>query len=351
MGLSTSYPQRLTFQVSRFTRRLLGLSPGEATFARRGFREGDPAARLRLEQIGRTFIEGYNAALDETGPAALGARLNGAQPEFRGFAFEGAAMALSLLDLLTPWKRDRWSALLAGPGAGHVYMLHVGHGWALARLRRRMDRPPPRLDPLLGWLAVDGYGFHEGYFNPGRHIEGRARPSRLSGYARRVFDQGLGRSLWFVAGADVARIAEMVATFPSARRADLWSGLGLACAYAGGVDRPAVRSLREAAGTYADHLAQGAAFAAKARSRAGNPTIWTGMACEALCGTSAAQAARATDLALQDLRPGAGEPAYEAWRRRIREQFVSFERLNVATLESPESSNVQTFKRSNVQTI
>ena len=55
-------------------------------------------------------------------------------------------------------------SFLAGPGAAHTYMVHVGAGWALAQLRRRVDRALARLDPLLGWLAVDGYGFHQGYF-------------------------------------------------------------------------------------------------------------------------------------------------------------------------------------------
>src|SRR3712207_8380154 len=59
-------------------------------------------------------------------------------------------------------------------------------------------------------------------------------------------DQGLGRSLWFVQGADVRRIPATVNAFPAERRPDLWSGLGLACGYAGGrtraeVDRKSTR--------------------------------------------------------------------------------------------------------------
>ena len=48
-------------------RRFLGLSPSEAGFARRGFLAGEETARLRLEQIGITFLSGYHAALEETG--------------------------------------------------------------------------------------------------------------------------------------------------------------------------------------------------------------------------------------------------------------------------------------------
>jgi hypothetical protein len=197
-------------------------------------------------------------------------------------------------------------------------MLHIGAGWALARMRRPIEPMLARTDPLLGWLAADGYGFHEGYFHPGRTVEQQRVPARIGGYARRVFDQGLGRSLWFVRGADVERLAATIAGFDPARRADLWSGVGLACAYAGGVPRDAIDALRSLAGAFAGELAQGAAFAAKARERAGNPAEHTDAACRVLCGRSAVSAAAVTDEALASLSPEGGEPTYEAWRRRIR---------------------------------
>lgn len=79
-------------------RRLLGLSPTEVTFARRGFVTREEDARRRLEQIGITFLSGYHAALEETGLAPLARRLEFVDAESRGFAFEGAAMGLALLD-------------------------------------------------------------------------------------------------------------------------------------------------------------------------------------------------------------------------------------------------------------
>jgi len=306
----------------RIQRCLLGLSLDEATFARRGFRAGDAIARLRLEQVGRTFIHGYHAALEEGDLESLSLRLQEVEAESRGFAFEGAAMGLFLLDHLTPWSRNRLRAFVDGPAAPHIYMVYVGAGWALAQLRRGVLRALARFDPLLGWLAVDGYGFHHGYFHPRRSIVERQTPRRLSGYSLRVFDQGLGRSLWFVAGADVALIAASVAEFPVARQSDLWSGVGLACAYAGGADRGAIEALMTSAAAHRGPMAQGAAFAAKARQRAGIPASHTDLACRIIWGMSAFEAARATDLALVDL-PAAGVlPAYEVWRQRIQELWV-----------------------------
>jgi hypothetical protein len=300
----------------------LGISAQEASFARRGFRGGDERVRAHLERIGRIFLHGYHAALEVDRPERLVTALQAIEPEQRGFAFEGAGMGLYLLDLLTPWKRHRLRGFLEGPGWPHAYMVHVGAGWALAQLHRRVDRAWMRLDPLLGWLAVDGYGFHHGYFGWPEAVEHQRVPRGVSGYARQVFDQGLGRSLWFVEGAEVDRIAATIGRFDRARHADLWSGVGLACAYAGAVDRAVLERLRDLAGSYQPQLAQGVAFAAKARERADNPAGHTHLACQVLCGMPAEGAARLSDDALRDLSDDGGLPAYEVWRRRIQANWT-----------------------------
>ena len=117
-------------------RRFLGLSPAEASFARRGFLNVEDVARQRLERIGVTFLSGYHAALEETEIVSLARRLNSVETDLRGFAFEGAAMGLALLDCFTPWRKDRWRTFTESLGQPHIYMMHVGLGWALARLRR-----------------------------------------------------------------------------------------------------------------------------------------------------------------------------------------------------------------------
>jgi hypothetical protein len=310
---------------ARFRRSILGIPLEETTFARRGFRAASPSVRDRLEKVGQIFVQGYHAALDENEPAALSNYLNIVEPEFRGFAFEGAAMGLALLDHLTPWNKNRLQSFLNGSGKNHAYMIHVGVGWALARLawlRRNVEKPLANLDPLLRWLVIDGYGFHEGYFHWRKYLKGEPHPHQLKGYASRAFDQGLGRSLWFVDGADVNQIPITIGGFPEGRRADLWSGVGLACAYAGGAERAEMESLKSSARAYHSHLAQGAAFAAKARQRACNETAHTEMACQIFCGLTADEAAEVTDIALRDLAGGEEIPAYEIWRQRIQSHLA-----------------------------
>ena len=314
--------------LTTLRQRLLKIDPEDTSFVRRGFHCPDREIRERLERVGGAFVSGYHQALAEDRPAELGARLAAAEPaepEYRGFVFEGAAMALTLLDFLLPWNGGRLRRFLDGPGAPHTYLVHVGAGWALARAPLRVRTLVRRLDPLLGWLALDGYGFHQGFFHWPEAVTGQRVPRSLSGYARRGFDQGLGRSLWFVCGADVERIPRTIGGFPAERQADLWSGVGLACAYAGGRDRAAILRLRQGAGAHAPALAQGAAFAAKARQRAGNLTLATEGACEVLCGMGPEAAAAITDEAALGLPADGAVPAFEVWRQRIQNRFTFFE--------------------------
>lgn len=316
--------------MGRTIRRLFRVAPEEVSMELRGFR-GEPALEQRLEGVARTFLDGYHLALAEDGgPERLAAGIDGSIGErwLRGFAYEGAAFGLALRDLLSP--RRRLPRFLDAAGEAYVHLLHVGAGWTIAK-----PGVPPRwlmrrLDPRFAWLAVDGYGFQQGFFRHPLRVVRQRVPRRLRGYARRAFDHGLGRSLWFSEVADAERLGRRVTAFPAARRNDLWSGVGLAAGYAGGVGEPALVRLAEAAGEHRPALAQGAAFAAKARALEGTPTPEAERAARVLCGCPALEAAAVTDRALEGLptdRAGfeswqGGEPAFEFWRRRIQSELA-----------------------------
>jgi hypothetical protein len=305
----------------KLRRALFGIAPEEALFVRRRFKPTAADKQARLEHIGRTFVHGYRTGLALPAPeAALTEALDAVDLPWRGFAYEGAAMALALLDALTPGAR--LASFLDGAAGRHRYMVFVGAGWAYARLGKRVPGRLAKLDPLLAWLAVDGHGFHEGYFRWETTIDLQARSRRLTGYAARAFDQGLGRSLMFVLGADVERIVSTLATFDGGRQPDLWAGVGLAAAYAGGLSSAELEALVAASGQQRPALAQGAAFASAARTRAGNMTAWTEEAARCLCGTSAQAAAALAEESASDL-PSDGEvPAYEVWRQRLQGFFA-----------------------------
>src|SRR5262249_39188789 len=149
------------------------------------------------------------------------------EPAFRGFAYEGCSMALAVRDGIALGSRHWVRDLLASRGAAHVYMAYIGVGWAMARLPRGRWRAITPHDPLLRWLVLDGYGLHPPYFRTAQYVAGQRQapiPGWGSGYAQRVADQGIGRALWFVNGADVQHVADTIGKFAPSRRADLWSG-------------------------------------------------------------------------------------------------------------------------------
>ena len=316
--------QGMTLQRMRL--KLLGISPAEAEIDRRGFRPVDAAVAEHLERVGRAFLTGYNTALGAPSPAQLGMKLDGAcASDYRGFAFEGAAMALTVTDAIY-LTRGAFREFLRGPGAPHAYMLHVGAGWAIARLpwlRFRLSTVLTSFDPLLRWLVADGFGFHEGYFHWPASIRRQVVPRGVRGYAARAFDQGLGRSLWFVDGSDPSRIAASILAFPPHRRDDLWAGVGLACAYAGGGSQSVVARVAQLAGEHAPAAAQGAAFAAEARSRAGNPIAHCEEASQVFWGRSADATAAIAQETMVDLPFSETTPAYEVWRRRVQHDYSS----------------------------
>ncbi|GAB3109607.1 DUF1702 family protein [Streptomyces calidiresistens] len=276
-----------------------------------------------FEPVARTLVDSFHLTLDNPGHDRLVPLLDAVEPELRGIAYEGAGMGLTLLDALFPNKK-RLPAFLHGPGAPYRCLVHIGAGLVLPRLPFGTTRFLARQDPFLRWLVLDGYGFHEGFFSWRKVIEERRPPRRLHGYAARAFDQGAGRSLWFSTGANVERIIATLGTFPSHRQPDLWSGIGVACAYAAGVmDRNAIAVLAEAAREYRGDLAVGTAVASVFREQSGMPAPHTDLACEVVWGTGAAEvAAVAHDAGLGPFPAGAA-PAYELWRREIRRQWCA----------------------------
>lgn len=302
--------------------KVLGINGRKVTFARRGFSFVKPEVRDRLEHVGTIFLVGYHTALQQYKLEALSEKLERVELEYRGFAYEGAAMALALRDALVPGS-NFLTEFMEGPGRRHIYMLHVGAGWAYARLpwmRWRIGTVIRRFDPVLRWLVLDGYGFHQGYFHFKEPLTTAVK--RLSLDARRVLYQGFGRSMWFVHGCDFHQILKTISGFPALYQGDAWSGIGLACAYAGGAASPDMKEAVLLAGRFDCALAQGASFAAKARQLAGNEVAHTEEACAILAGIKAEQAAALCDRALAEVNRNSSSP-YREWRELVQNYFLS----------------------------
>ncbi|MFI5845719.1 DUF1702 family protein [Catenuloplanes sp. NPDC051500] len=315
--------------VATLRRRILTPDVSETSVAVRGFHVKSPEARERLETVGRSFLTGFAHAAEAKVPADAEDGLETVTAAYRGFAYEGAAMALAVRDALSIGRGRHVERFLGGRAEAHVYMAYVGVGWAMARIPAFRRHTLYAADPVLRWLILDGYGFHQAYFHTARYVHGHHRPDHLdwpgggpSWYVHRVVDQGIGRAMWFVAGTDASLLHTLVQRFPEHRRADLYAGAGLAACYAGGADEAELRGLRDAAGPYAPELAQGASFAAGARVRAGLVVAHNEVATRVLCGLTPAEATAVNDEALRDLPTGGDLPAYEVWRQRIRARYA-----------------------------
>lgn len=301
---------------------LFGIALVEAHLDKRGFAATTSEKQKCLEDAGESFIQGYLIALSSAQVEHTAAECELLAPAQRGFAYEGSAMGLALLDLLSLGRPRLFRAFLEGPAQQHIYMAHVGAGWALARCPWGMLTFFPALDPLLKWLAIDGLGFHEGYFKPSKFITARGT-SRKRQRNPEAFDNGLGRAIWFAAGARAEHVTKTLAAFPTERQAALWSGIGLAATYAGGASLSELQDLLAAAGEHRDEIALGAAFAAKARCRAENLTDNADLACAVFCQMDAMSAAAITDTCLAGLGSQHDSGSYAEWRDSIKREFAS----------------------------
>jgi hypothetical protein len=311
-------------------RKILTPNISATSLDRRGFHKKDPAAQELLESIGEYFLRGYGDAVEVRSVPDVRARLAKVPSRFRGFAYEGAGMGFAMLDGLPLGGGRHAAEFLDGPATDQSYIVYCGIGWAMARLPRLRWPSADAMHPLLRWLVLDGYGFHQAYFHTQRYVHAHYQNPRFpwpgdesQAYANRAIDQGIGRALWFVGGTDLAEVAALVARFPTRRHGDLWAGEGLAATYACGAERDELVCLAEFAGRHRPQLAQGSAFAAEARVRAGLLIPQTGVATAALCGTDPVTAAGVS----VDVRPDHPEnralPTYELWRQDTAKQLVS----------------------------
>ena len=318
-------------------RRVLTPSKSAAKLEKRGFYVKSPAAKDLLETVGEMFLTGYAYAAEARTPADCEDMIERLPRQYRGFAYEGAGMGYAVRDGLPIGNSHHVADFLASRADSHVYMVYVGVGWALARLPRftwaKVSAAVP--DPLLRWLVLDGYGFHQAYFKTDKYVHGQYRepafPWPAEGprwYADRAIDQGIGRAMWFVGGTDPNRVADMIDRFPESRRPDLYAGSGLAATYAGGVTEDELWTFLRRGQDYVPQIAQGSAFAATTRIETGLTTDHTRLASRVLCGVTPEQAAQVSGAA----RPAPGfhgdVPAFEQWRQNISAGLVAMQGAN-----------------------
>lgn len=317
--------------ASKLRRRILTPPMSETKLSVRGFNEKSPESRDLLEKVGESFLTGYAYAAEAGRATEAEEPLEKLPTYWKGFAYEGAGMALGVRDGLPFGSKNHVTDFLSGAAAKHIYMVYVGVGWSLARVPRFRWKAATNgiTDDLLRWLVLDGYGFHQAYFKTDKYVHQQFQEPNFpwpaddhTGYADHAIDQGIGRATWFVCGTDPELVAKTFAKFAPERRPDLYAGAGLAATYAGGGDEAELLRFRELAGDCRPQLAQGSAFAASARVFAGLTVPHTVLASRVFCGMTPEEADDLCTVARPD-GPEGDLPAFEIWRRRIAEGIAT----------------------------
>tara|TARA_R110001606_G_scaffold73157_6_gene168617 strand:- start:287 stop:1282 length:996 start_codon:yes stop_codon:yes gene_type:complete len=303
-------------------RKFLALDPRRVEFRVRGFDLADKSHEQRLESIGKAFLRGYNLTLVARSFSEFEQAIDQETDLLRGFFIEGGAMGSALVDSL-PFRKAMLPRYIARFADQYPILVHAGVGLTISKLRWRELGIMAELDSFYRWLAYDGLGYHNMYFEPDRTLNGPKRV--LEGYASRAYDQGAGRGIWFVSGADVGKAAATIAAMAEDRRADLWAGVGLALCYAGPSDAAAFLDARRLAGPHAADMATGVAIACTARVKDQSLLPETREAVTALWSTTPEALAEKVEAMRQSAAASiaANTPAYGIWRARIAEDFAA----------------------------
>lgn len=241
---------------------------------------GEPSA-VALSRIILVFCQGFHLgdALPTDGPA-LEAALAQVVPALRGFAYEGVAASLAIQDYHNPILPSRLHHYVHGVGARYGALVGIGAG-VTPVFRRTYAAVVETLGPRLWGFAVDGFAYREAFLYRRRTLVEQKVPEWLEERARRPFDHGVGRGVWFTLGGQVDKIESLFSQFPQDRQPDLWSGVGFASTYTGAAEAvlPALLRVRHGAG-----LRGGAALGVWARVSHDNATTQTDTISQALWG-------------------------------------------------------------------
>jgi len=143
---------------------LFKVNYNEVRLDKRGFSIKNPASRHHLETIGASFLDGYHYSLTAKSNEDICEFIDQKRHLYRGFSYEGAGMALVFKDMFNIRGKKSLPDFLNDHANKHTYMLHVGVGWAYAKLPFiNIEKKLKNYDELLRWLIIDGYGAELNY--------------------------------------------------------------------------------------------------------------------------------------------------------------------------------------------
>ena len=275
----------------------------------------------RMEKIRAIFQYGVSISTDEADLDLLSIKLRSVENEFRSIGYEAAAMSLALKDISTHNNFSTWHSFIQRFAARYATQAHVGLGWAIAQQRLSDFSFVETLDPFMQCRVMDGFGYYEGIFRKRKTIWEMQVPANLKKTWLHAYDQGVGRSIWYICQADCNKISVMMRGFPVSRHKDFWRGIGTACCYVGGFDENFLKRLRKISSVHQDQLAVAAALVSATRTEAGSPSRYIELACEIWCNCSQKDALEIAETAKR--YSAKNKDTCNAWISNIEKTFTT----------------------------
>jgi hypothetical protein len=226
-----------------------------------------PEVEERIETIQFVFRETQARGWDEQ----VGIK-DFSHPEFHSIAIEAMSELIASEEIGNGATDFRaWMKFFDTHRNRFQSQLYTGLGWALAK-----NGQPYNLFPAPHALAeakiLDGYGYYYGLFRGRLVIRSQQIPALIPEGVLPYFDAGLGRALWYQSKGDLSKLTELLSLFPESRRAALWSGIGLASCFVGGLTIDEIHNLLNLAGNHQSSFQIGVRAAIESREKSGIQT-------------------------------------------------------------------------------
>ncbi|MBL4653347.1 MAG: DUF1702 family protein [Flavobacteriales bacterium] len=210
-------------------------------------------------------------------------RLEETNSEFISLAYEAASYKIAVGCINGQFFR--WSDFLNNYAEKHSVQVHIGLGWAVARVGGTLSEISNFIEERNIRYVADGCGFFYGTFKKGIALDKKEQHSTIGEYGS-FFDEGLGRSLWYSTEGNLPEISNIISSFSENRQPDIWRGIGIAFTYAGGFDEETIDSLKRYSDKFIDQVETGVSSVVKTRLTAGTVSEYTKLVYRELCDSS-----------------------------------------------------------------
>ena len=188
--------------------------------------------------------------------------------EYVSVAYEGFSMGIALKSIIEKQSLTDWRIFFDEHGEKHASQVYVGLGWALCQLNHPLENILDTIDAKWKLRVLDGYGYCSALLKRRSTVRNQEIPRNITSQFLAGFDQGVGRSLWYITKGDVERLKRTLELFSQERHFDLWRGIGIAVTFVGGIGSAEMQQLEIAAGNSINEFKLGVLMAQSSRKKA-----------------------------------------------------------------------------------